>query len=68
MYEKKPIIDKNAYALNGQKIVVSHDNLIFKSVDMLKKQNFKNICIRFNLKKLTHQFKLFLSTIYENTA
>ena len=45
---------------NGQQSFFGHDNIFFKTINMPKKQHFKNICCKFKLKKSYKKRKLFL--------
>ena len=48
---KKKSTKKYIYEINGQMSMFGHDNLEFKTINMPKKQKFKNLCIKFNIKK-----------------
>jgi hypothetical protein len=54
---------KYIYELNGQVPMFGRDNLVFKTINMPKRQNFDNICKDFKLKKLTYKANLSLSII-----
>ena len=45
---------------NGQQSFFGRDNIFFKTINMPKKQHFKNICCNFKLKKTYKKRKLFL--------
>ena len=45
---------------NGQQSFFGHDNIFFKTINMSKKQHFKNICCNFKLKQTYKKRKLFL--------
>ena len=45
---------------NGQQSFFGHDNIFFITINMPKKQHFKNICCNFKLKKTYKKRKLFL--------
>ena len=49
---RKSSVYKKLYELNGQTTMFGHDNLKFKTVNLPKKQKFKNICPKFNLKRI----------------
>ncbi len=49
---RKSSIYKKLYELNGQTSMFGYDNLKFKTVNLPKTQKFKNICPKFNLKKI----------------
>ena len=63
---RKSSIDKYFYELKGQIPMFGRDNLVFKSVNMPKKQHFDNICKNFKLKKLIKKNNLFLEIFYIN--
>ena len=48
----KSSVYKKFYELNGQTTMFGHDNLKFKTVNLPKTQKFKNICPKFNLKRI----------------
>ena len=49
---RKSSIYKKLYELNGQTSMFGHDNLHFKTVNLPKTQKFRNLCPKFNLKKI----------------
>ena len=49
---RKSSIYKKLYELNGQASMFGHDNLHFKTVNLPKTQRFKDLCPKFNLKKI----------------
>tara|TARA_B100000965_G_C19122747_1_gene553999 strand:+ start:304 stop:504 length:201 start_codon:yes stop_codon:yes gene_type:complete len=55
---KKKSTKKYIYEINGQMSMFGHDNLEFKTINMPKKQKFKNLCIKFNIKKPINNFYL----------
>ena len=63
---RKDSINKIIYEKNGQKTFFGRDNLPFKSINMSKKQNFKNICGDFKLKKFINNTNLPLKIILIN--
>ena len=55
-------IYKKLYEINGQKSMFGYDNINFKTVNLPKKQKYKNLCSKFRLKKFNK-----INTIYLNT-
>ena len=49
---RKSSIYKKFYEINGQKTMFGYDNLKFKTVNLPKRQKFKNLCPIFNLKQI----------------
>ena len=49
---RKSSIYKKIYELNGQTSMFGYDNLQFKTINLPKKQKFKDLCSKFNLKKI----------------
>ena len=49
---RKSSIYKKLYELNGQTTMFGNDNLNFKTVNLPKTQKFKDLCPKFNLKKI----------------
>ena len=49
---RKSSIYKKLYELNGQTSMFGYDNLRFKTVNLPKTQKFKNLCPKFNLKRI----------------
>ena len=45
-------IYKKLYEINGQKTMFGYDNINFKTVNLPKKQKYKNLCSKFGLKNL----------------
>ena len=58
---KKNSIQMIQLESRGQKFFFGRDNILFKTVNMPKKQYFKNICFKFKLKQPFKKRKLFLS-------
>ena len=50
--KRKSTILKKLYEINGQKSMFGYDNIHFKTINLPKKQRYKNLCSRFGLKKL----------------
>ena len=49
---RKSSIHKQYYESIGQGKLFGHDNLHFKTVNLPKTQKFKDLCPKFNLKKI----------------
>ena len=64
--KKKSLLDKNIYELKGQISMFDYDNLIFKTIDLFKRQLFDNIYINCKLKKIIKGVNLILLIIYIN--
>jgi len=47
----------------GQETFFGYDNLNFKTVNLSKKQHFKNLCAKFNLKLLIKRKKILIDFI-----
>ena len=60
---RKSSIDKRYYESIGQGVLFGHDNLNFKTVNLPKKQHFKNICKNFNVKLIIQTKPIFLNVI-----
>ena len=63
---RKSTIYKKLYELNGQATMFGYDNLKFKTVNLPKTQKFKNICPKFNLKKIDRTKSTKIPFIYIN--
>ena len=50
--KRKSSIEKKYYERRGQGKLFGHDNLHFKTVNLPKTQKFKDLCPKFNLKKI----------------
>ena len=48
---RKTSIYKKMYEINGQKTMFGYDNIHFKTINLPKKQKYKNLCNIFGLKK-----------------
>ena len=42
---RKSSIYKKLYEINGQKTMFGYDNINFKTVNLPKKQKYKNLCV-----------------------
>mgnify|MGYP001309882187 CR=1 FL=1 len=60
---RKSSIEKKYYENIGQGLLFGHDNLLFKTVNLPKKQRLTNICKRFSIKKITPSKKIFYKVI-----
>ena len=49
---RKSSIDKQYYERIGQGMLFGHDNIHFKTINLSKKQRFKDLCKKFCLQKL----------------
>ena len=49
---RKSSIYKRFYEINGQKTMFGHDNIHFKTINLPKKQKYKNLSNTFGLKKI----------------
>jgi len=54
---------KRYYEAKGQDSFFGYDNLYFKTVNLPVRQNFKNLCPKFNLKKIVQTKSLFIKKI-----
>ena len=55
---RKSSIYKKLYEMNGQTSMFGYDNLKFKTINLPKTQRFKNLCPKFNLKKIINKKSL----------
>ena len=60
---RKSSIEKKYYETIGQGILFGHDNLRFKTVNLPKKQHFKNLCKKFNIKQIDQSNPFFFRAI-----
>jgi hypothetical protein len=60
---RKSSIDKKYYESIGQGKLFGYDNLHFKTVNLPKKQRFKNLCKKFNIKLIIQTNPIFLKII-----
>ncbi len=49
---RKSSIYKKLFESNGQISMFGHDNIHFRTVNLPKTQKFKDLCPKFNLKKI----------------
>ena len=61
--KRKSSIYKKLYEKNGQHTMFGYDNVHFKTVNLPKKQKFKNLCVNFGLKKLIKLQSVYLNTM-----
>tara|TARA_B100000700_G_C15014351_1_gene842548 strand:+ start:1320 stop:1523 length:204 start_codon:yes stop_codon:yes gene_type:complete len=57
---RKSSIDKQYYERIGQGMLFGHDNIHFKTINLSKKQRFKDLCKIFRLKKLVKDKSILL--------
>tara|TARA_B100000029_G_C17533336_1_gene944005 strand:+ start:33 stop:236 length:204 start_codon:yes stop_codon:yes gene_type:complete len=60
---KKSSIDKKYYESIGQGILFGYDNLLFKTVNLPKKQRLINLCKKFSVKKIIKTDPVFFKVI-----
>ena len=60
---RKSSIYKRYYETKGQDSFFGYDNLHFKTVNLPARQNFKNLCPKFNLKKIVQTKSIFIKKI-----
>ena len=60
---RKSSIEKKYYETIGQGLLFGHDNLRFKTVNLPKKQRFKNLCKIFTIKQIKQSKPVFLRII-----
>ena len=60
---RKSSINKKYYESIGQGRLFGHDNLLFKTVNLPKKQRLINICKKFSVKLITQTSRIFLQVI-----
>ncbi len=63
---RKSSIDKLYYESVGQGMLFGRDNIFFKTINLSKKQRFKNLCKKFNLKQLVKDKSIILDLIILN--
>ena len=44
--------------MNGQKLMFGYDNIHFKTINLPKKQRYKNLCSKFALKRIYNSKKI----------
>ena len=61
------MIIRSKYSINkkynesiGQGMLFGHDNIYFKTINLSKKQHFKNLCKKFRLKQLVKEKSIIL--------
>ena len=57
---RKYSINKKYYESIGQGMLFGHDNIHFKTINLSKKQHFKNLCKKFRLKQLVKEKSIIL--------
>ena len=60
---RKSSIEKRYHETIGQGLLFGHDNLRFKTVNLPKKQRFKNLCKKFSIKIIIQTNQNFLNVI-----
>ena len=60
---RKSSIDKKYYEKIGQGLLFGHDNLLFKTVNLPKKQRLTNLCKKFSVKLINNTNRVFLRVI-----
>ena len=60
---RKSSLDKKYYEKIGQGVLFGHDNLIFKTVNLPKKQRLTNLCKKFSVKLINNTNRVFLRVI-----
>ena len=63
---RKSSIYKKLYEINGQKTMFGYDNINFKTVNLPKRQKYKNLCNKFGLKKFNKIRKISLNILIIN--
>ena len=64
--KRKSTILKKLYEINGQISMFGYDNIHFKTINLPKKQRYKNLCSRFGLKKINKIKSIYLSILIVN--
>ena len=59
-------IYKKLYEINGQKSMFGYDNINFKTVNLPKRQKYKNLCSKFGLKKFNKMKTIYLNKLIIN--
>ena len=59
-------IYKKLYEINGQKSMFGYDNINFKTVNLPKRQKYKNLCSKFGLKKFNKVKTIYLNKLIIN--
>ena len=60
---RKSSIEKKYHENIGQGLLFGHDNLRFKTVNLPKKQRFKNLCKIFTIKQIKQSKPVFFRLI-----
>tara|TARA_B100001109_G_C18505150_1_gene308787 strand:+ start:269 stop:472 length:204 start_codon:yes stop_codon:yes gene_type:complete len=60
---RKSSLDKKYYEKIGQGLLFGHDNLLFKTVNLPKKQRLTNLCKKFSVKLINNTNRVFLRVI-----
>ena len=63
---RKYSINKKYYESIGQGMLFGHDNIHFKTINLSKKQRFKNLCKKFRLKKIVKDKSIILDVTILN--
>jgi hypothetical protein len=63
---RKSSVNKKYYESIGQECLFGHDNIHFKTINHPKKQRFKNLCPKFNLKLIIQEKPILLQVIKLN--
>ena len=63
---RKSSIYKQLYEINGQKSMFGYDNINFKTVNLPKRQKYKNLCSKFGLKKFNKVKTIYLNKLIIN--
>ena len=63
---RKSSIYKKLYEINGQKTMFGYDNINFKTVNLPKRQKYKNLCSKFGLKKFNKMKTIYLNKLIIN--
>ena len=61
--KRKSSLDKKYYEKIGQGVLFGHDNLLFKTVNLPKKQRLTNLCKKFSVKLINNTNQVFLRVI-----
>ena len=60
---RKSSLNKKYYEKIGQGVLFGHDNLLFKTVNLPKKQRLTNLCKKFSVKLINNTNQVFLRVI-----
>ena len=64
--KRKTSVYKKYYESIGQGMLFGHDNIYFKTVNLSKKQRFRDLCKNFRLKQLVKDKSILLDLIILN--